>query len=146
MELIFASKAPKEHREAVEQLFFFNPQQSRMREGIINSLEKFGLPRLEVNEDFLSVKVADVEAQTLFVFKRNKAKSTPIGVVVFLRTSREEIGILHIAVDEQHSLHGSRSGLGLGVVLMEKVREIAARIVGVERIVFFYRREAVIKV
>jgi hypothetical protein len=29
---------------------------------------------------------------------------------------------------------------------MEKVREIAARIVGVERIVFFYRREAVIKV
>ena len=146
MELEFASKVPKEYREAVEELFFFNPQQSRVREGIINSLEKFGLPRLEVKDDFLSVQIADVEAQTLFAFRKTKRKSDPVGVVVFLRTCREEIGILHIAVSSDYSLRGSKANLGLGIQLMEKVREIAARIVGVERIYFFYRREAVIKV
>ena len=35
---------------------------------------------------------------------------------------------------------------GLGVTLVEKVKEIAARIVGVERIVFFYRQEVVMRV
>jgi len=35
--------------------------------------------------------------------------------------------------------------LGLGLALIEKVKEIAARIVGVQRIVFFYRPEVVIQ-
>jgi hypothetical protein len=33
----------------------------------------------------------------------------------------------------------------LGVVLVEKVNEIAARIVGIERVIFFYRREVVMR-
>jgi len=104
------------------------------------------LPTLEFKGDYLSVRVADVEAQTLFAFKRTKRQYKPVGVVVFLRTAHEEIGILHIAVDHEYSLQGSKADLGLGIKLMEKVREIAARIVGVERIYFFYRREAVIRV
>jgi hypothetical protein len=35
--------------------------------------------------------------------------------------------------------------VGLGLTLVEKVKEIAARIVGIKRIVFFYRQEVVIK-
>lgn len=144
--LTFSSKASKQCRPALEELLFFNPRQFRVREGIINSLQHFGHPRLVETADGLTIKVGDVEAQTLFAFRKTTRESDPIGLVVFLRTSREEIAILHIAVQSEYSLHGNREHLGLGVLLMEKVKEIAQRIVGVERIIFFYRREVVIRV
>ena len=50
-----------------------------------------------------------------------------------------------LAVHPDYALQGRRSGVGLGVTLFEKVKEIAARIVGVQRIVFFYRQEVVIR-
>jgi len=144
--LTFSSKAAKQWRPALEDLLFFNPRQFRVREGIINSLQHFGHPRLEETTDGLTVKVGEVEAQTLFAYKQSGRESAPIGLVVFLRTSPEEIAILHIAVQSAYSLHGNREHLGLGVLLMEKVKEIATRIVGVKRIIFFYRREVVIRV
>lgn len=144
--LTFSSKASKQCRAALEELLFFNPRQFRVREGIINSLQHFGHPRLEETADGLTIKVGEVEAQTLFAFRKSSRESDPIGLVVFLRTSHEEIAILHIAVHSEYSLHGNREHLGLGVLLMEKVKEIATRIVGVKKIVFFYRREVVIRV
>jgi hypothetical protein len=144
--LVFSSTASKQCRPALEELLFFNPRQFRVREGIINSLQHFGHPRLEETATGLTIKVGEVEAQTLFAFRKTLRETDPIGLVVFLRTSREEIAILHIAVHSEYSLHGNREHLGLGVLLMEKVKEIATRIVGVERIVFFYRREVVIRV
>lgn len=146
MKIVFLSKAPKHCRPALEELLFFNPRQFRVREGIINSLQHFGHPRLDDSAEGLTVKVGEVEAQTLFAFRSSTRPTDPIGLVVFLRTSREEIAILHIAVNAEYSLHGSREDLGLGLLLMEKVKEIAARVVGVERIVFFYRREVVIRI
>ncbi len=146
MNLLFSSKASKQCRQALEELLFFNPSQFRVREGIINSLKNFGHPRLEDSTDGLTVKVGDVEAQTLFAYKQSGRETNPIGLVVFLRTSRAEIAIIHIAVHPDYGLHGSKNDLGLGVILIEKVKDIAARIVGVERIVFFYRREVVIRV
>ncbi len=47
---------------------FFNPSQFRVREGIINSLEKFGHPRLEESGDSLAVRVGASDAQTLFAY------------------------------------------------------------------------------
>ncbi len=124
---------------------FFNPRQFRAREGIVNSLEKFGHPRLVETNDGLSVRVADHEAQTLFVFDKDRLGNDPIGVVVFLRTSSAEVAIMHVAVNPDYSLQGEHFGIGLGIILVEKVKEIAARIAGVERVIFFYRREVIIR-
>lgn len=145
MNLDFSSKAPKQCRQALEDMLFFNPRQSRVREGIINSLEQFGHPRVEETADGLSVRVGKIEAQTLFAYDRDRGGSDPVGVVVFLRTSPAEIAIVHVAVHGDYALRGRHAGVGLGVTLIEKVKEIASRIVGVTRIVFFYRREVVIR-
>ena len=145
MNLVFSSKAPKQCRQALEDLLFFNPRQSRVREGIVNSLEQFGHPRLEETTDDLFVRVGDQEAQTLFAFDRDRHGSDPVGVVIFLRTSPPEIAVMHVAVHKDYALRGRHAGVGLGVALVEKVKEIAARIVGVQQIVFFYRREVVIR-
>ena len=145
MNLAFASKVSRASREALEELMFFNPRQHLVREGIINSLAKFGHPRLEEEGDNLVVKVGTHEAQTLFAFDPDRSGTEPVGVVVFLRTSPEEIAIMHVAVNPEYALQGSEAGLGLGVALIEKVKEIASRIVGVQRIVFFYRQHVVIR-
>jgi hypothetical protein len=144
--LAFSSKAPKQCRAELENLLFFNVKQHRVREGIIDSVEQFGHLRLEETPDGLLVRVANQEAQNLFAFDRSRREADPVGVVVYLRTSPPEITILHVAVHPDYSLQGEQAGVGLGIVLIEKVREIAARIVGVKRIVFFYRREVVIRV
>jgi hypothetical protein len=142
---IFSSKVSKQSRAALEELMFFNPRQFRAREGIVNSLEKFGHPRLVETNDSLSVRVEDHEAQTLFVFDQDNRSGDPVGVVVFLRTSPAEVAIMHVAVHPDYSLQGEHSGIGLGIILVEKVKEIAARIAGVERVIFFYRREVIIR-
>lgn len=126
---------------------FFNPSQFRVREGIINSLEKFGHPRLEESGDDLVVRVGTSHAQTLFVYDEDSKVKDPVGMVAFLRTSASEIAIMHLAVREEYALQNRKQGdLGLGIILIEKVKEIAARIVGVEKIIFFYRQNAVIRI
>jgi len=126
-------------------MLFFNPRQYRARAGIVNSLDKFGHPRIEESNDSLSVRVGDHEAQTLFAYDRDRRSHDPVGVVVFLRTCPTDVAIMHVAVHPDYGLQGRHGGLGLGITLIEKVKEIAIRIVGVEKLVFFYGQEAVIR-
>jgi len=136
----------KDARPVLEELFFFNPAQYRVREGIVNSLSKFGHPRIEETADAISIRVGNVEAQTLFVFDRDRRVGDPVGVVVFIRTSPTDIAVMHVAVHPNYALQGRYAGLGLGLILIEKVREIASRIVGVRRITLHYRQDIVIQV
>jgi len=142
---IFSSRVPSECRQELEDLLFFNPRQYKVREGIISSLARFGHPKLEETPTGLSIRVGDQEAQTLFAFDRDRKDPAPVGVVIFIRTSPEEVAIMHVAVADEYALQGAGAGVGLGVTLIEKVKEIAARIVGVKRIVFFYRKHVVIR-
>jgi hypothetical protein len=144
--LVYSSRVPSQCRSALEDLLFFNPEQHRVREGIINSLQQFGHPRLEDTANGLSVRVGSHEAQTLFAYDRDRRGNDPVGVVVFVRTVPSDIAIMHVAVHPDYVLQGRHGGVGLGVTLVEKVKEIAARIVGVQRIVFFYRQEVVIRI
>lgn len=146
MNLVLASKAPRECRNVLENLLFFNPRQHLVRDGIIESLEHFGHPQVVEMPDGLSVRIKDHDIQTLFAFDRDRPDDTLVGVVLFLRTSRSEVAVLHVAVHPDYALQGEHVGMGLGVILVEKVKDICRRIVGVERIVFFYRRQVVIRV
>ena len=141
----FSSKAPLQCRAALEDLLFFNPRQHRVREGIVNSLERFGHPRVEETANGLSIRVGDQEAQTLFAFDPDRHGNDPVGVVIFLRTSPTDVAIIHVAVHRDYALRGRRAGLGLGITLVEKVKEIASRIVGVKRVVFYYQNEVVLR-
>ncbi len=146
MNLVFSSKVPRQSRPALENLLFLNVRQFRVRDGIIESLRLFGHPRLEETANGLSVRVGDLDTQTLFAFDRSANDSAPVGLITYLRTSAAEMIILHIAVHADYALPGQRAGLGLGLILIEKVKEIASRIVGVRRIVLHYRQDIVIQI
>ena len=122
----------------MENLFFLNPRQYRVSTNIVDALEKFGHPRLEEKDDSIYLCVGDKGAQTLFT-SMTVLMADPVGVVVFLRDSPTEVIIVHIAVHPDYALHGRRAKFGVGMALVDKVKEIASRMLGVQRILFFYR-------
>jgi ribosomal protein S18 acetylase RimI-like enzyme len=144
--LAFSSHAPKQCRRELEELLFLNPRQHRVRAGIVHSLERFGHPQVVETGAGLGVRIGNQEAQTLFAFDRDHLGDAPVGIVLFLRTTPAEMTVLHVAVDPDYALQGTHGGAGLGVALVDKVREIAAKIVGIQRLVFFYRQEVVLRV
>ena len=146
MNLAFSSHAPKQCLRELEELLFLNPCQHRVRDGIVHSLERFGHPQVVETAAGLAIRIANQEAQTLFAFDRDHLGDAPVGIVVFLRTSPEEMTVLHVAVEPDYALQGSHGGAGLGVTLVDKVKEIAAKIVGIRRLVFYYRQEVVLRV
>jgi hypothetical protein len=144
--LVFSSKVQRQCREKVEDLFFLNPRQYRVRDGIVDALKKYGQPWLEEKDDGIYLRIGDKDAQTLFALDGSPTAADPVGVVVYLRNSPTEIAILHLAVHPDYALHGRRGGLGLGLLLIDKVKEIASRIVGIQHVVLCYRQGIVIKI
>jgi len=142
--LAFSSHAPKESRGELEELLFLNPRQHRVRAGIVRSLERFGHPEVVETATGLGVRIGKLEAQNLFAFDRDQVSDAPVGIVVFSRTSPAEMTVLHVAVHPDYALYSDPGG-GLGITLVEQVKAIAARIVGIERVVFFYRQEVVLR-
>lgn len=148
MNLEFSSQASITSREAVEALLFFNPQQQRIHKGLLDSLNRFGHPRLAQSGRGLSVRVGTNETQTLFAVDTHLSTSGPVGLIVFTRIAPADIAIIHVSVHPNYAFLGSMAGdgLGLGVILIDQVKEIASRIVGVKRIIIPYRQEVVIPV
>ena len=69
------SKLAAEQRPALEQLLFFNVNQHRVRVGIQQSIDTYGVPEIYEQDGGLRVRVGDIEGvQTLFAdFRRGPA-------------------------------------------------------------------------
>src|ERR1700753_3337921 len=88
--------APR-HRPALEQLLFFNSNQHRVRDGIEQSIETYGVPELFEDDDGLRPGVGRTAAvQTLFAVA---AGGRPLGVAVFLRSAQQRFAVLHLGID-----------------------------------------------
>ena len=61
------SKLPVDQRPALEQLLFFNVNQHRVRVGIQQSIDTYGVPEIYEQDGGLRVRVGDIAGvQTLF--------------------------------------------------------------------------------
>lgn len=141
LRLVFSSSADRKYRETVENLLFFNPQQDRARTGILNSLKRFGLPQLKEAAHELKIELDEHETQTIFAYDQDEPQKGPVGVVVFLRSGANELGIIHIAVQPEYSSSGTHAAEGLIFKLVDEVRTVSRRIKGIERLLFFYHKE-----
>src|ERR1700722_5893662 len=91
------SKLPADQRAALEQLLFFNVNQHRVRVGIQQSIETYGVPEIYEQDGGLRVRVGDIAGvQTLFAVTDI---GRPIGVAVFVRSAHERFAVLHLGVD-----------------------------------------------
>jgi hypothetical protein len=120
------SKLAAEQRPALEELLFFNINQHRVRVGIQQSIDAYGL----------RVRVGDIAGvQTLFAISDD---GRPVGVAVFVRSAHERFAVLHLGVDPRWGLTAELSTRVL-FKLMHEIRSTARRTRGVDCIELAYK-------
>lgn len=128
------SKLPVDHRAALEQLLFFNVNQHRVRHGIEQSIETYGVPEIYEQDCALRVRVGDIDGvQTLYALSE---AGQPVGVAVFVRSAREKFAVLHLGVEPRLSTEMNTRVL---LKLMHEIRSAARRTRGVDCIELVYK-------
>ena len=130
------SKLPVDQRTALEQLLFFNVNQHRVRVGIQQSIETYGVPEIYEHDGGLRVRVGDIAGvQTLFAVSEF---GRPLGVAVFVRSAHERFAVLHLGVEPRLSMTPDANTRVL-LKLMHEIRSAARRTRGVDRIELVYK-------
>jgi hypothetical protein len=130
------SRLAAEQRPALEQLLFFNVNQHRVRLGIQQSIDTYGVPELYEENGGLRVRVGDIcGVQTLFAVSD---LGRPVGVAVFVRSAHERFAVLHLGVEPRW---GSTPEANTRVLLklMHEIRHAARRTRGVACIELAYK-------
>jgi len=135
-------KLPLAQRAALEQLLFFNVNQHRVRRGIQQSIETYGVPEIHEQDGALSIRVGDIEGvQSLFAVS---SAGRPLGVAVFVRLARERFVVLHLGVQQPYTVTPDLNTRVL-LKLMHEIRSAARRTQGVDRIELVYRRRRAVR-
>lgn len=130
-------KLPIDQRAALEQLLFFNVNQHRVRLGIQESIETYGVPEIHEHDGGLSIRVGDIEGvQSLFAVSD---AGRPLGVAVFVRLARERFVVLHLGVQQPYTV-ASELNTRVLLKLMHEIRSAARRTHGVDRIELVYKQ------
>lgn len=140
--IVITSNLAPEQRPALERLLFFNVNQHRVRLGIQQSIETYGVPEIHEQAGSLRVRVGDVEGvQTLFAVS---AEGRPVGVAVFVRLAHERFVVLHLGVEPRLQ---SKMDVNTPVLLklMHGIRSAARRTHGVDRIELVYKERHAVR-
>jgi hypothetical protein len=130
------AKLPVEQRAALEQLLFFNINQHRVRVGIQQSIDTYGVPEIYEEDGGLKVRVGDIAGvQTLFAVSD---MGRPLGVAVFLRAAHERFAVLHLGVEPRLNAMPEVNTRVL-LKLMHEIRGAARRTQGVDCIELVYK-------
>lgn len=137
-EFAFRSRLDFSYRAALERALFFNPGQHESERGIAAGVEIYGTPTIESDADGMYVVVSSrQDAQCLFALAPRGDRLLLAGVVIFLRTSRDEMTVLHVAVAEQF-VRNREASLAIVMALVGAVRDITHRLRGVRRLRVVY--------
>jgi hypothetical protein len=131
-----SSRLPAAQRPALEQLLFFNANQHRVRLGIQQSIDTYGVPELYEQDGAVRVRVGRINGvQTLFALTD---EGRPIGVAVFVRAAHERFAVLHLGVATHFGWDPAISTRVL-LKLMHEIRSAARRTRGVASIELVYK-------
>ena len=131
-DIFFSSNLGCQYKEELEKLLFFNPQQYLIEESIIESIERYGVPKIIENSKLIRVQVEKLsDVQSLFAFENINEKPLLIGVIVYFRNNLENIIILHISIRDEFSTYGIYSHKMLVCRFIIELRNIARRVKGI---------------
>jgi hypothetical protein len=139
MDIELQSSVPPGLHASLERLVFFNRNQLQSQADIVRALDQFGVPRIVADPQGLHVALSACDdAQCLFAFLRERDGLELAGMLIYRRTSPEEVLVVHVAVSDRFSNSG-RPGLGLIIKMLRAVRSSARRLRGVQRLRVLYR-------
>ena len=134
--IVLRRTLPLDQRAALEQLLFFNSNQHRVRVGIQQSIETYGVPEIHEHEGGLSVRVGEIDGvQTIFAVNET---GRPIGVAVFVRLVSDRLVVLHLGVQPRNATTAEMNTRVL-LKLMHEIRSTARRSRGAARIELVYK-------
>ena len=129
-DLIFSSTIADIHYDELERLIFFNARQRGVRAGVIEALERFGIPKIERHGDFLRVTVsASADAQCLFALTGPEGRTELLGVAIYVRASIDTLTILRLVVADDIVTENGAVAL-IVVRLVHELRQLAGVLVG----------------
>lgn len=139
--ITFSSTLDRRYKADLEQLLFFNGKQNLFCVAITKCIEDLGVPDIIVDDKLLRIKIGEtVWTQCIYAFE-GEENNKLIGVVIFSRTSIEDVTIIHIAVDEDYSFGGEQEDHMLVFLLVNQVREAARKIKGIRTIRLAYWKD-----
>jgi len=144
-QIVFCSDLSAEHKESLNDLLFFNREQSKFSRGIVASIEKYGLPIIFENNNKLSIALEKIDdVQSIFAINKELDKSTAyipdelIAVMIFFRESIDCIALIHIAVKENYTFLSSKGQSYLATDLLFRLKDIAKHLKNIEYIKIYY--------
>ena len=140
--IVITSKLASHQRVALEHLLFFNVNQHRVRLGIQQSIETYGVPEIFEHDGALRVQVGDIDGvQTLFAVSET---GRPLGDAVFVRLAHERFVVLHLGVEPRLN---STVDVNTPVLLrlMHEIRRAARLTRGVDRIELVYKERHAVR-
>ncbi len=136
-EIYFQEFLPIRYYEEVDDLFFFNPLQSRYRKGIICSIEKFGKPSMV--EDEIGVRIQlngyDWGQQTLFVTKGSKVG--PLVAIVIIVIIGDTLSVVHFVVNK-HFIEKELGQYDYSLFILSKLAQMVKPIKEIKFVKFEY--------
>ncbi|HYM35048.1 MAG TPA: hypothetical protein VET48_06590 [Steroidobacteraceae bacterium] len=133
----FASHVPTNQRGSLEALVYFNSCQSRVADGIVDAVERFGPLEIVQDGERLRVRVGGLpEAQSLFAIETSSGR--PVGVAVYARADLHHMTVVHLGVAAEFASGGIRANEQLLLRLLRELRRSSRRIKGVRHFELFY--------
>jgi hypothetical protein len=128
------------HRDDLESLLYFNPEQTRVINEIEKTIADWGTPEISTDGDLLKLSLSSgPDIQALYALDGIDGQLQLAGLVIFTRSNEESLDLLHMAVTKGYSAKGAHSGEKLALNMLCRVREVARRLRGVQQIILHYR-------
>ncbi len=138
-EIVFCQHVESDYRSQVERLFFFNSEQSRRSREIEDAVERYGEPRLIIENGLIHMGLSKTEnCSTLFGLYSLDESGVVLGLVIFSRPSIAVVEMIHIAVLEDCSMRGHLSGEFVTMRLVGRLIEDCRKLKNVETLVLPY--------
>jgi hypothetical protein len=145
--IVFSSVLDSAYYDDLEKLMFFNPQQEKVRNEVISAVERYGQPKIYRDGDRLRIGVGSSPmVQALFALDGQKTDRKLLGMIAYMRENPENMAILHIVVREDYSALGLHANEMLVMQLIDRVREIAAKIKGISCVTLAYKSAKITKI
>jgi hypothetical protein len=88
----YTSVLPPSRYEELANLMFFNLQQHRVRDDIVNAIERYGMPEIVASGHSLRFSVEKLgEVQTLYALEGDSGMGRLVGTLLYARVSDEKM-------------------------------------------------------
>ncbi len=136
----FSSTINPDQRETLEQIFFYNKNQSEYYFDIKHLIESYGQPRIVEENDRLYLNFEKIDCQNIFTIIDHNL----VGLAIYYRDSLDNIDLVHIAVDEKYSSTGKYADKLLVFQMINELKKIALKIKGIKTITVKYGQNRVV--